>query len=167
MRVANQLISSALPFLPVTLPEEKMDRLYFGSDDNIDIIKENLDPLTNPSSSSSSLSLSLDFPDEAGADKGDGKGANNKDRDNDDDTTPPSPGRMIRQFSTASQISSSKSQTQKDLRDIMVPTSYWRPSCGARRLRSLRRLLFTHTKLVLWEMVLDATATTINLQHDE
>ena len=37
----------------------------------------------------------------------------------------------------------------------------------ARRLRSLRRLLFTHTKMCLWDNIMGATETPTNLQHDE
>ena len=43
----------------------------------------------------------------------------------------------------------------------------WKPPCGARRLRSKRRVLFTQTKGLLWENILEATTTPTPLPQDE
>lgn len=43
----------------------------------------------------------------------------------------------------------------------------WQPPCGARRLRSKRRVLFTQTKGALWESILEATTTVTPLHQDE
>lgn len=43
----------------------------------------------------------------------------------------------------------------------------WHPQCTARRLRSLRRLLFTQTKSAFWESVLDLTTTATTLPQED
>ena len=43
----------------------------------------------------------------------------------------------------------------------------WRPACTARRLRSLRKLILTHTKRAHWEGMLQATTTPTPLHQDE
>ena len=43
----------------------------------------------------------------------------------------------------------------------------WAPSCSARRLRSLRRLLFSQTKVLFWESILEATTSPTTLNQDE
>ncbi|CAM9945686.1 unnamed protein product, partial [Discosporangium mesarthrocarpum] len=48
--------------------------------------------------------------------------------------------------------------------DKTVP---WEPICTGRRLRNLRRLVFTHTKRSFWEGILAATTTCTPLHHDE
>jgi hypothetical protein len=48
-----------------------------------------------------------------------------------------------------------------------VHENIWKPLCTARRLRSLRRLIFTHTKRTFWESVLAATTTPTQLHQEE
>jgi hypothetical protein len=48
-----------------------------------------------------------------------------------------------------------------------VQPPLWQPLCTARRLRRLRRLIFTHTKRSYWETLLRTTATPTPLHHDE
>ncbi len=43
----------------------------------------------------------------------------------------------------------------------------WAPMCVARKLRDLRRLLFTATKQAFWDSLIDASTTTTPLHHDE
>jgi len=43
----------------------------------------------------------------------------------------------------------------------------WNPPCAARRLRSLRRVLFAQTKRQFWENILEATTTPTPLHQDE
>jgi hypothetical protein len=43
----------------------------------------------------------------------------------------------------------------------------WSPPCSARRLRSLRRVMFFQTKNAFWESILDATSTPTALPQDE
>ncbi len=57
-----------------------------------------------------------------------------------------------------------ESGIEEKLRDI---TETWHPVCVARRLRSLRRLIFSATKRAFWESVIDATATVTPLPQDE
>jgi len=46
-------------------------------------------------------------------------------------------------------------------------TAKWSPPCCARRLRSLRRLLFSQTKSAFFESILDATSTFTPMHQDE
>ena len=147
MRVANQLIGYALPLLSVALPEEKMDSLRFGSEGGIDIVHHNL------SSSCSSVH-----------DNGGIVGRLHLNHTTSmtefsDSSPSPSPPRMRSPLS--------RRQGVADNSNMGSPLQAWTPACGARRLRSLRRLFFTHTKLALWDSILEATETPTNLQHDE
>jgi len=137
MRVANQLIGYALPALSVSLPEEKLGALGLGSDDSIDVIPRDLTAALPVSQRDASA--------------------------------------MHVESSSSSPVSSPH-RSKKLPREKMQLHSdgtaveaqhVWAPACGARRLRSLRRLFFTHTKLILWDSILDATETPTNLQHDE
>merc|ERR1719223_1588825 len=58
----------------------------------------------------------------------------------------------------------SDSGIEAKLRDI---SETWLPICGARRLRSLRRLIFSHTKRSFWESVINLTTTSTALPQDE
>lgn len=49
----------------------------------------------------------------------------------------------------------------------MAHKNMWMPDCGAKRLRSMRRVLFTQTKRQFWESLLDATTTSTPLHQDE
>jgi hypothetical protein len=46
-------------------------------------------------------------------------------------------------------------------------TAKWSPPCCARRLRSLRRLLFSQTKSAFFESILDATSTFTPMHQDD
>jgi hypothetical protein len=50
---------------------------------------------------------------------------------------------------------------------VMENRLIWQPPCVSRRLRSKRRVLFTQTKRLLWENILDATTTPTPLHQDE
>jgi len=59
LRVANQILGFALPFLSLQLPEDKIRRDYRGTDDDIEILTSSIpksDEITDPSSPSSSAS---------------------------------------------------------------------------------------------------------------
>ena len=43
----------------------------------------------------------------------------------------------------------------------------WAPPCGARRLHVMRRVLFTQTKKIFWDNVLESTTTATPLNQDE
>eukprot|EP01035_Chromulina_nebulosa_P017758 gene17758-23358_t len=106
LRTSNQVISYALPFLNLTLFEEKMHRDVYGSENEIEI---------NPTSLPKSLIS----------------------EDNDS-------------------ISLEKSNV-----------SQWQPPSWGRRLRSMRRVLFSQTKRQFWESILDHTTTLTPLHQDE
>ncbi|CAM9138781.1 unnamed protein product [Choristocarpus tenellus] len=55
--------------------------------------------------------------------------------------------------------------SQRD--SLLEETVPWKPPCTGRRLRALRRLVFTHTKRSYWEGILVATSTATPLHHDE
>lgn len=52
-------------------------------------------------------------------------------------------------------------------RPLRVAQETWLPICGARRLRMLKRLVFTFTKRQFWESIVSATTTTTPLPQDE
>ena len=107
LRVANQVIGHALPYLNTVLPEEKLRLDRLGSVDGIDVLST---------------------------------------------TFQPPPPHFVPEESVLS---------------LQENRTLWNPPCSARRLRSLRRLLFNHTKRVFWESVLDSTTTPTALQQDE
>eukprot|EP01041_Mallomonas_annulata_P001744 gene1744-3367_t len=120
LRVANQVIGHALPYLNTVLPEEKWRLDRVGTADDVDVVSTAISPpptmlpLSNNEGSTERKEL---FP------------------------LPAVSGRSLEET--------------------------WFPPCGARRLRSLRRILFSYTKRVFWESILEATTTPTSLQQDE
>merc|ERR1719223_2013887 len=56
--------------------------------------------------------------------------------------------------------------TEETVKSAASPR-HWTPSCCARKLRSLRKLLFNQTKTMFFESILDATTTFTPLHQDE
>lgn len=50
---------------------------------------------------------------------------------------------------------------------VMENRFIWQPPCVSRRFRTKRRLLFTQTKRLFWENIIDATTTPTPLHQDE
>jgi hypothetical protein len=115
LTVANQGLATALPFLSLSLPEERVGADTTGCYGDIEII-------TSMSREGSITS---------------------------------SGGPLVRQISHGGIFPSEPLK------------SVWSPPCIGRRLRSLRRLLFTTTKQLFWESVLEATTTPTALPEDE
>jgi hypothetical protein len=106
VRVANQIFLHTLPYLSVSVPEEKLRKDITGSETVIEVIHKFTRPVD--------LVECANMP-------------------------PCEAGKM----------------------------SGWNPPCSAKRLRTLRRLLFFQTKNAFWESVLDSTSTPTALQQDE
>ena len=188
MRVANRIVSHALPTLSVSVPEEGLRSLGLGCDDSVDLVPADL---SAPDGASSALSVG------AGAGSGaapavhtvalgsGGAGSSGTGVGSSSSSPAGSPGshrsrrsngsgyqfvpdprRLTSQHreQQAAALQHTAWSPQQVQLQVHASTLPWVPACGARRLRRLRRLLFTHTKLGLWERILDATETATTLQ---
>ena len=63
------------------------------------------------------------------------------------------------------ELTSSSSSSSSSLSSLISPKNKSMAflSCGSRRLRSLRRLLFNQTKITFWESILESTTTPTQL----
>jgi hypothetical protein len=117
LRVANQVIGYALPYLDLTLPEERVRRDVSGSDDEIEISTSTIPQPSDPS---------------------------------------------VRAATSAAV------HVPADLNEMNTSMSKsWLPPTWARRLRSMRRILFGQTKRMFWESVIESTTTFTPLHQDE
>ena len=154
MRVANQVLEYTLPYFASTLPEEKWLCNRRGSEDELLVgsrVPGAVAVATTPSerkhlhsdAGSCTCSTSTNAALYNSVDYGricDTAASNRLDKFPDD------------------------IGIERKLRDV---TEVWRPVCGARKLRSLRRLIFSYTKRAFWESICDATATATPLPQDE
>ncbi len=63
-------------------------------------------------------------------------------------------------------LSLPEKEWENKVNNTMEPRG-WAPVCIARKLRDMRRLLFTATKQVFWDSLIDASTTPTPLNHDE
>ena len=119
LRVANQVFSFALPYINVSLPEEKLRYDSVGSDSKIDIQISPVQPLASG----------------------------------------------IRSSETGKKEMGLGAVIEETIKSSGTPR--WNPPCCSRRLRSLRRLLFSQTKSSFFESILDATTTFTPMHQDE
>ncbi len=63
-------------------------------------------------------------------------------------------------------LSLPEKEWENNVNNTMEPRG-WEPVCIARKLRDLRRILFTATKQVFWDSLIDASTTPTPLNHDE
>ena len=119
LRVSNQVFSFALPYINISLPEEKLRYDSVGSDTKIDIQTTPINPLVSGKQSSDIAKKETGL------------------------------GNIVEETIKSS------------------GTPRWTPPCCSRRLRSLRRLLFSQTKSSFFESILDATTTLTPMHQDE
>ena len=131
IRVANSLISSAIPYLTLILPEEKWSADCFGSrETDIGLVRKDVPtaPHVYTPRGESEMSSAHHI--------------NRMDRD-------------------MNYLGDNHNQLAVDSQFV------WAPPCGARRLHVMRRVLFTQTKKIFWDNVLESTTTATPLNQDE
>eukprot|EP01038_Epipyxis_sp_PR26KG_P004035 gene4035-5772_t len=147
LRVANLIFGYVLPYINLTLPEEKIKNDIIGSDCDIDFILTKL-PLSPSGSDNNSTEQNYHSSRSSGSNPRISKIESNKLIGLLDET----PGSSNKGYYPGGRSESYAS---------------WKPPCVARKLRSLRRLLFSQTKTQFWESILDATSTATSLPQDE
>lgn len=147
LRVANQIFGYALPYLSVALPEEKLMFNRRGAFSEI-----TAKPSVTTRCGDTGDTFSHIHP--AGCSSCENASSYNA---VDYGKLEEASGNSVDRFPSDSGI-------EVKLRDI---SETWLPICSARRLRSLRRLVFSHTKSSFWESVIDATTTPTALPQDE
>lgn len=138
LRVANQIISYAMPYIDLTLFEEKSRRDAFGTEDVIEVLPTRLPP---PIVTETDLALSHD--------------------DTNDNFNKSSSLCNFVDLSSFSGLASKLLNTSKR------ESKPWMPSSWSRRVRLMRRMLFSQTKRMYWESLLEATTTVTPLPQDE
>ena len=146
MRVANQVLVHTLPYFSVSTPEEKWQYSRQGAEEEYSTMKH-----VAPTSAKASHLYH-----------------------NTVCTCSSSPNAvMYNNFDSKSLCTPVSSKISKFPDDIGIEqklrdvTEIWRPICTARRLRLLRRLVFSATKRSFWESIIDATTTVTPLHQDE
>jgi hypothetical protein len=144
LREANLIFYHTLPMMTLETPEERMLVEVFGSDSVIDVKELEIPQAAisnNSISNSSTLSLLQDIYNEVGTSR---------------------VGGVSQALDASDMWAGCENQPNSSARSVS-----WTPSSLAKRWRSLRRLLFTQTKIGFWDSVLDATTTITPLPADE
>jgi hypothetical protein len=137
IRVANSLISSAIPYFQMVLPEEKWGADCFGSKEaDIGMINKEVQ-LSTPLTKLSTVSES-------------GGGCVSD------------AGHLMRMDRDMNYLGDNFNQWA-----INKSSHVWAPPCGARRMHVMRRVLFTQTKKLFWDNILESTTTATPLNQDE
>lgn len=137
LREANLVFSHTLPYFNLEVPEERDLSEVFGSDSVIEIKESTLPALPTELAS--------------------------------EDWSKYHTGALLRMKDIYREVG----HFAMDTSDITAAYSRgnndrsWAPSSLSRRLRLLRRLLFSQTKLSFWESIIEATTTTTPLHQDE
>ena len=210
LRVANNVFGYALPYLNLTLPEEKVAFLSARvTDDNIDVVTTDLTPLQSEAdfaANEEAISASAGPSSAAGRSSPGSPGGRRKASILQAGSqvvlyyqAPTSAGfarararagrgRPLRRANSSglhiAPLPAEDGGDEEALetgkhhkvleagKGFTAPESApfaneWAPSCSARRLRSLRRLLFSQTKVLFWESILEATTSPTTLNQDE
>ena len=144
LRVANRLLSHSLPYFSNSLPEDLWRFQCTGVSSDIDIISNNYSDM-NTTVSSPFMKLPISATNIMNTPK------------------------II--SSTCSTATTTATTNINDSHSVTISSkplpNSWYPPCIARKLHSLRRLLFNQTKTDFFELVLDATTTFTPLHQDE